>query len=69
MTGHVLSVAAGVTGRASPIAPVPVEEGFNTDQELAPTHRKTFKSIFSVHTLHLILHNKLLGERTMLAFK
>ena len=46
MTGHVLSVAAGVTGRASPIAPVPVEEGFNTDQELAPTHRKTFKSIF-----------------------
>lgn len=38
MTGHVLSVAAGVTGRASPIAPVPVEEGFNTDQELAPTH-------------------------------
>lgn len=52
MTGHVLSVAAGVTGRASPIAPVPVEEGFNTDQEPAPTHRKTFKSIFrSIHSI------------------
>ena len=52
MTGHVLSVAAGVTGRASPIAPVPVEEGFNTDQELAPTHRKTIKSIFrSIHSI------------------
>ena len=58
MTGHVLSVAAGVTGRASPIAPVPVEEGFNTDQELAPTHRKTFKSIFrSIHSIWFYIIN------------